>query len=52
MLNPYPLIASLQDKNLLHLFDTTVVALGLAICLWIMAGTKEVFGPHVRSKGL
>ena len=52
MLNPYLLITSLQDKTPQHLFDTAVVALGLAICLWMMAGTKEAFGSHVRPKGL
>ena len=29
-----------------------VVALSLAIGLWMMAGSKEAFGPHVRPKGL
>ena len=24
----------------------------MAICLWMMAGTKEAFGSHVRPKGL
>ena len=24
----------------------------MAVCLWMMAGTKEIFGPHVRTKGL
>ena len=52
MLNPYPFIASLQDKTPQYLFDTVVMALGLAICLWIMAGAKEAFGSHVRPKGL
>ena len=50
MLNPYPLIASLQDKAPQYLFDTAVVALGLAMCLWMMAGTKEAVGSHVRPK--
>ena len=52
MLNPYLLIASLQGKISQHLFDTMVVLLSLAICLWMIAGTKEAFGSHVRPKGL
>ena len=52
MLNPYLLITSIQDITLQHQFNTAVVVLGLAICLWMMAGTKEAFGSHMRPKGL
>ena len=52
MLNPYLLITSLQDKTPQYLFYTAVVVLSLAICFWMMAGTKEAFGSHVRPKGL
>ena len=39
-------------KLLRYLFDTVVVVLGLAICLWMMAGTKKAFSSHVRPKAL
>ena len=52
MFNPYLLIASLQDKTPQYLFNTVVVVLSLAICLWMMAGTKEAFGSHIGAKGL
>ena len=52
MLNPYPPIASLQDKTPQHLFDTAMVTLGLVICLWMIANTKEAFGSHMKPKGL
>ena len=52
MLKPYLLIANLQDKTPQHLLNTVVVVLGLAICLGIIAGTKEAFGSHMRPKGL
>ena len=52
MLNLYPIIASLQDKTPQYSFDIVVVALSLAVGLWMMAGTKKTFGSHVRPKGL
>ena len=52
MLKPYPLIGNLKGQTPQHLFATIVVALSLAICLWMMAGTKEAFSSHMRLKGL
>ena len=50
MLNPCPFITSLQDKTPQHLLNTVVVVLGLTICLWMIAATKQAFGSHWDQK--